>query len=65
MGLFYLAYRYNILFVTDTAVDTHGLIYPRALKQLLSGVYIAEVCMIGMFIISKAAGPAVLRKSVV
>lgn len=60
MGLFYLAYRYNILFVTDTAVDTHGLIYPRALKQLFSGIYIAEVCMIGMFIISKAAGPAVL-----
>ncbi|CAM1503095.1 Fc.00g078710.m01.CDS01 [Cosmosporella sp. VM-42] len=60
MALFYLAYRYNILFVTDTTVDTRGLIYPRALKQLFSGIYIAEVCMVGMFIISKAAGPAVL-----
>lgn len=60
LGLFYLAYRYNILFVTETTIDTRGLIYPRALKQLFVGVYIAEVCMVGMFIVSKAAGPAVL-----
>lgn len=60
MGLFYLAYRYNILFVTDTVIDTRGLIYPRALKQLFVGIYLAEVCMVALFIISKAAGPAVL-----
>ncbi|KAK7420068.1 phosphate metabolism protein 7 [Neonectria punicea] len=60
MGLFYLAYRYNILFVTDTVIDTHGLIYPRALKQLFVGIYLAEICMIGLFVVSKAAGPAVL-----
>ena len=41
MGLFYLAYRYNILFVSETSVDTQGLIYPRALKQLFTGVYLA------------------------
>jgi hypothetical protein len=58
--LFYLAYRYNILFVSDTQIDTRGLIYPRALKQLFAGVYIAEICMVGMFSISKAIGPAVL-----
>ncbi|KAJ4265006.1 phosphate metabolism protein 7 [Fusarium torreyae] len=60
MALFYLAYRYNVLFVTETTIDTHGLIYPRALKQLFVGVYLAEICMVGMFIISKAPGPAVL-----
>lgn len=60
MGLFYLAYRYNILFVTETNIDTHGLIYPRALKQLFSGIYLAEICMVGLFAVSKAAGPAVL-----
>ncbi|CEI68570.1 hypothetical protein FVEN_g5283 [Fusarium venenatum] len=60
MALFYLAYRYNILFVTETKIDTRGLIYPRALKQLFVGVYLAEICLIGMFIVSKAAGPAVL-----
>lgn len=60
LGLFYLAYRYNLLFVSDTAVDTQGLFYPRALKQLFVGIYLAEVCMVGMFAVSKAIGPCVL-----
>ncbi|KAF5231504.1 hypothetical protein FANTH_13365 [Fusarium anthophilum] len=60
MGLFYLAYRYNVLYVVDTDVDTCGLVYPQALKQLLFGVYVAEMCLVGMFIVSKAAGPAFL-----
>lgn len=60
LGLFYLAYRYNILFVTDAQIDTRGLIYPRALKQLFSGIYVAEVCMIGLFGASVAVGPLIL-----
>lgn len=60
LALFYLAYRYNILFMTDTQVDTRGLFYPRALKQLFAGIYLAEICMVGMFAVSKAPGPAVL-----
>ena len=60
LGLFYLAYRYNLLFVSDTAVDTQGLFYPRALKQLFVGIYLAEICMVGMFAVSKAIGPCVL-----
>lgn len=60
IGLFYLAYRYNILFVTDTKVDTRGLIYPRALQQLFAGVYLAEICLIGLFAVSKAIGPVVI-----
>ncbi|KAG5924875.1 hypothetical protein E4U61_005722 [Claviceps capensis] len=58
--LFYLAFRYNILFVSETAVDTQGLIYPRALKQLFTGIYIGEIVMIGLFSVVKAAGPAAL-----
>ncbi|PMD62966.1 DUF221-domain-containing protein [Hyaloscypha bicolor E] len=60
MSLFYLAYRYNILFVTDSKIDTKGLIYPRALQQLLTGVYLAEVCLIGLFGIGKSPGPLIL-----
>lgn len=62
LGLFYLAWRYNILFVTDTTIDTRGLIYPRALKQLFAGIYIAELCMIGLFGASVAIGPLILSK---
>ncbi len=60
LSMFYLAWRYNIFFVTDTRVDTRGLIYPRALKHLFVGIYISEVCMIGLFAASVAIGPMVL-----
>jgi hypothetical protein len=60
MCLFYLAYRYNVLYVAETQIDTCGLIYPQALKQLLSGIYLAEICLVGMFTVSKAVGPAIL-----
>lgn len=60
MFLFYFAWRYNIFFVTDTQIDTRGLIYPRAIKQLFTGIYLAEVCMIGLFGASVAPGPLVL-----
>lgn len=58
--LFYLAYRYNILFVTDSPIDTKGLIYPRALQHLMTGVYLSQVCMIGLFGIATSPGPLVL-----
>ena len=61
MSLFYFAYRYNILFVTDAQIDTRGLIYPRALKQLMTGIYLSEVCMIGLFGASVAPIQLVLQ----
>lgn len=60
MGLFYVAYRYNVLYINETAVDTRGLIYPRALKQLLTGVYLAEICMVGLCAVSQAFWPLIL-----
>ncbi|KAH6855833.1 hypothetical protein B0I37DRAFT_63946 [Chaetomium sp. MPI-CAGE-AT-0009] len=60
MFLFYFAWRYNVFFVTDTQIDTRGLIYPKAIKQLFTGIYLAEVCMIGLFGASVAPGPLVL-----
>ncbi|KAH8884814.1 DUF221-domain-containing protein [Thozetella sp. PMI_491] len=60
MSLFYLAWRYNVLFVTDTSIDTRGLIYPTAIKQLFVGLYISEICLIGLFAASVAPGPLVL-----
>ncbi|OJD16556.1 hypothetical protein AJ78_03293 [Emergomyces pasteurianus Ep9510] len=58
--LVYQAYRYNLLFVYDSDVDTKGLIYPRALQQILTGIYLASVCMIGLFAIRGAIGPLIL-----
>ncbi len=58
--LIYLAYRYNLLYVYDTNIDTKGLIYPRALQQTTVGVYLAIVCLIGLFAIKTAIGPLIL-----
>lgn len=63
--LFYLAYRYNMLYVTDVEIDTKGMVYPRALQQTLVGVYLLMVCMIGLLAISsgastEAVGPMIL-----
>ncbi|KAJ5688862.1 hypothetical protein N7462_003254 [Penicillium macrosclerotiorum] len=58
--LVYQAYRYNFFFVYDIEIDTKGLVYPRALQHLLTGLYLADVCMIGLFAIKGAIGPVVI-----
>ncbi|KAK3116217.1 phosphate metabolism protein 7 [Teratosphaeriaceae sp. CCFEE 6253] len=63
--LFYVAYRYNLLFVSNAQVDTKGRVYPRALQQVFVGIYIAEGCLIGLFAIGVAKsigalGPLIL-----
>jgi hypothetical protein len=52
--LIYIAYRYNLLFVFNADIDTGGLVYPRALQQLTTGVYLLLVCLIGLFAIRTA-----------
>jgi len=55
--LFYFAFRYNILYVSNASIDTQGKIYPRALQHLLVGCYLAIVCLIGLFAIAAADQP--------
>jgi len=52
LSFFYLAYRYQFLYVYNVPYDTKGLMYARALQQLFVGLYLAELCMIGLFSIS-------------
>lgn len=56
----YTSYRYNLLYVYSCENDTRGLHYPRALKQTLTGVYLAEICMAGLFGLRSAFGPLVM-----
>ncbi|KAK0631127.1 hypothetical protein B0T17DRAFT_530219 [Bombardia bombarda] len=53
-------YRYNLIYVYDSDPDTIGLFYPRALMQLLVGLYIAEICLVGLFALKGAIGPLLL-----
>lgn len=48
------------MYIHNTSIDTRGLVYPRALLQLLVGLYLAEICMIGLFALRDAIGPMLL-----
>ena len=60
LWLYYLAYRYNLLFVNTSIVDTKGFVYAKALKHTLVGCYLAVICLIGLFGIQYAPAPLVL-----
>ncbi|KAE9377429.1 DUF221-domain-containing protein [Stipitochalara longipes BDJ] len=59
-ALIYLAVRYNSFYVLTNNIDTKGAAYAKALQQLMTGVYLSEVCLIGLFAINTAPGPIVL-----
>lgn len=66
LGLLYVAYRYNMLYVYNTKIDTKGAFYARALEQIMVGVYLGELCILGLFGIGvgselTAIGPVVLQ----
>lgn len=48
-SLFWFVYRYNTLYVTKFRFDTGGLLFPRAINQLFTGLYVMELCLIGLF----------------
>jgi hypothetical protein len=55
LSLYYTSYRYNLLYVCLSKIDTRGEVYQRALKQMPTGVYLAELALIGLFSARKAA----------
>ena len=56
----YVAYRYNLLYTYDPEPDTEGLVYPTALTQLIAGLYLAQVCLIGLFALKTAIPQLIL-----
>ncbi|OLN97803.1 Uncharacterized protein RSN1-like protein 3 [Colletotrichum chlorophyti] len=62
VGLYtvYLVYKYNLLYVSNSSIDTRGLVYPRALMHLLVGLYLATICLIGLFALREAYFPMLL-----
>ncbi|KAG4444030.1 hypothetical protein IFR05_000490 [Cadophora sp. M221] len=60
LSLVYLTYKYNLLYIYSSSPDSRGIFYPRALKQTLTGVYLAEICMVGLFGLKGAFGPLVI-----
>ncbi|KAL3229778.1 Phosphate metabolism protein 7 [Nakaseomyces bracarensis] len=57
----YLSNLYNLNFVKGFSFDLKGRNYVRALLQVFVGIYLSEVCLLGLFIMGKAWGPLVLE----
>ncbi|KTW29166.1 hypothetical protein T552_01123 [Pneumocystis carinii B80] len=51
--LFYVVYLYNFLYVFDFPVDTGGLAFPRSLYQMMTGIYLLEACLTGLFFLAR------------
>ncbi len=60
VAFLHIVFRYNLIYVYDSEVDTKGLVYPRALMQLFMGLYFSEICMAGLFSLKGAYIPVVL-----
>jgi hypothetical protein len=49
-----------LLYTAQPKIDTKGHAYTLALQQILTGIYIAELCLIGLFSLDNATGPLVM-----
>ena len=54
-ALFWFAYRFTTLYVTRFRRDTGGLLFPKAVNQLFAGLYVMELCLIGLFFVVRDA----------
>jgi calcium permeable stress-gated cation channel len=50
----YFAYLYNFLYVYNQSIDTGGMVFPRAIWQSFTGIYLLEICLTGLFGIATA-----------
>ncbi|KAK6205527.1 uncharacterized protein RJT21DRAFT_79745 [Scheffersomyces amazonensis] len=59
--LIFIAYSHNLTYIFIESPDTRGLHYPRALFQIFTGLYIGQICLLGIFAVGKGWGPIVLQ----
>ncbi len=50
-SVLWIANRYSMLYVYKHTEDTGGLLYPRAINQTFTGLYVMELCLIGLFLL--------------
>ena len=53
--LLWIANRYNMLYVSRFQLDTGGILYPTAINQTFTGLYVMELCLVGLFLLVQDA----------
>lgn len=56
---FWLVYSKKFVYTLEPAAETGGLLHWRALHQLFTGVYTAELCLVGLFFLQGSFGQGV------
>ncbi|KAG0231886.1 hypothetical protein BGX31_005333 [Mortierella sp. GBA43] len=51
----YFVYRHQFLYVYLQPVETGGLAFPRAAKQVYTGMFISQITLFGLFLMKQAA----------
>lgn len=59
---FWFTYRYRTLYVNRFQFDTGGLLFPRAINQLFTGLYVMEIALIILFFLVRDADDKVSCK---
>lgn len=59
--LLFIAFSHNLSYIYIESPDARGLHYPTALKQTFTGLYLGQVCLLGIFAVGKGWGPIVLQ----
>lgn len=59
--LIYVAYCHNLTYCFVESADSRGSHYPKALFQTFTGLYLGQVCLLGLFIVGKGWGPIVMQ----
>lgn len=52
-SLFWFTYRYQMIYVSYAKAETNGLIFPKAINQLFTGLYFLLLCLVGLFFLVK------------
>ncbi|RYP44288.1 hypothetical protein DL768_009238 [Monosporascus sp. mg162] len=60
LALYYFSYRYSFFFVVQPKIDTKGQAYALALQHLLTGAYIGQLALAGLFALRQATGPTII-----
>jgi hypothetical protein len=53
MSLFWFTYRYQMIYVSYAKAETNGLVFPKAINQLFTGLYFLQLCLVGLFFLQK------------
>lgn len=64
-SLFWFTYRYQMIYVSYAKAETNGLIFPKAINQLFTGLYFLEITLIGLFLLQTRGANSCFPQAIV